>query len=185
MEVHVTDAEVAEQQARVERLIAWWGEELGIRACWNVDYKFLRECARDEPDCIMETLVRWQYAHAIMTAYLPVVAEQTDDELEHGVVHEYMHLLLNEMRARWDKSDPQMETRWDEERLHEEHACTTLARAFIWVRDAAQKPATRDEHPVLPGAPEPNGAGGVPEPLRAALDTGGPLAPREAHDGED
>lgn len=145
----MTDAEYAEQKARVERLINWWGEELGIRACWKVDYQFIREHARDEPDCVMETTVRWQYAHATFCVYLPVVEEQDDEDLENAVVHEYMHLLLNEMRALRDKSDPLTSVLWEEERCREEHAATTLARAFIWVRDKA-----RNEGSGTPGQTE-------------------------------
>jgi hypothetical protein len=134
----MNDAEVERQTARVRPLIDWWGEELGIRACWKVDYKFIRECAKDDPDCIAETMVRWQYAHAVFSVYLPVVEEQDDEELENAIVHEYMHLLLNEMRALRDRSDPVTSALWDEERCREEHAATTLARAFIWVRDKAR-----------------------------------------------
>jgi hypothetical protein len=134
----MTDAEVERQTGRVQRLIDWWGEELGIRACWKVHYKFIRESCRDEPEAAMETFVRWQYAHATFSVFLPAAEEQDDEELENMVVHEFMHLLLNEMRPLRDKSDPVTSALWEEERCHEEHAATTLARAFIWVRDKAR-----------------------------------------------
>ena len=49
---------------------------------------------------------------------------ENDKDLENAFVHECMHILVREMRE-------------DTENInHEERVCETLARAFVWVREA-------------------------------------------------
>lgn len=133
----MTDAEYQDQKARVERYTERWLIPLGLDAwhvecCWHRD-KATEERAGRPP--MMETEVRWQYADARVCIYLPSVAEVEDDAtLERIVVHEYLHILLNELRPLRDADDPRENALAEERLCHEEHAATMLANAFCRVR---------------------------------------------------
>jgi len=64
----------------------------------------------------------------MITVYLGTIADLTDEELESRVVHECLHLHLNETRQPTDGD-------WLD---HEERACSMVARAFLTVRDWAK-----------------------------------------------
>lgn len=49
----------------------------------------------------------------------------SDEEIEYVVVHELMHVFLNEMREQGQQ--------------HEERVATLLAKAFLWVRDQTRE----------------------------------------------
>lgn len=69
-----------------------------------------------------ETNVSWKYENAVITFYPDVLKDMTEDEIEKLVVHELMHVFLNEMRE--DGID------------HEERVATMLSKAFLWVKEA-------------------------------------------------
>jgi hypothetical protein len=80
----------------------------------------------------------WRYAESTIQFNLLVVAGEDDDALEEFYVHELMHVFLSEMR----------ESGID----HEERVATTLAKAFVWLRDALlekrEQPAISSEVPT-------------------------------------
>jgi len=125
----MTDAEYAEQKARVERYTERWLGPLGLADNWHVQVCWHREKAEQEKGdarpAMMEAEVRWQYADATIHVYLPSVFEVEDDAvLEKIVVHEYQHILLNELRSTGKSMGA-------EYLAHEEHAATMLAMAFL------------------------------------------------------
>lgn len=125
----MTPANFAKQKRRVERYIKKWHTALGMR-WWTINFDYSDEDKGDEVAAITHT--RWAYRHAKITFYLPVIADIGDTELENGVIHEFCHVLVNEMRQDWT-NDP------DKAIDHEEHVVTGLATAFKWARLAGGK----------------------------------------------
>lgn len=118
------------QKARIQKLIDRWVEPLGLN-WWELSFRYVRvpgEKLDGGWQCIAETSVQWQYLHAIITFWMPVVVDEDDDELEESFVHELTHVLVQEMReTASDQSD---------EQKHVERVVETLSRAFRWVRKA-------------------------------------------------
>ena len=75
----------------------------------------------------MVTYADWRYRSVEIDINVPSMSEQSDRDLDTYFVHELMHVFLNEMRANEDRVN------------HEERVATTLADAFIWIRDIAQQ----------------------------------------------
>lgn len=65
------------------------------------------------------TYAEWQYATAKIEFNLLAICEMNSDEIEHIVVHELFHILVNEMR--------------EGEMHHEERVVTTLTKAAFWL----------------------------------------------------
>jgi hypothetical protein len=113
------------KRKKVESLIqeyaVWWTKVLGL-GHWDLSFK----CADGtiEPasgDTVAgEANVSWKYENAVITFYPDVLKDMSEDEIEKLVVHELMHVFLNEMR--------------EEGIDHEERVATMLAKAFLWVK---------------------------------------------------
>ena len=126
----MTDADYAAAKERVFAIAKQWQEALGL-CWWDIDYAWSREHLPtrkgDDDDgysVIASTVARWQYGDATITVCLPLMAEKTDDEIAHIMVHEFLHIMVNETRG--DALD------WLD---HEERVCTQLTKAVFWVRE--------------------------------------------------
>lgn len=64
--------------------------------------------------------VEWKYLTACITFYPKAMRHLTEEEIEVAVIHELMHVMVNETR------EGGME--------HEERVCTQLQKAFSWVK---------------------------------------------------
>lgn len=135
----MNDREYRRQKRRVERVFDRWRAPLGL-GWWRVGLVWSRERDRVRPDTDVaangvevtaaRTTVSWPYREATIEFFLPALEDVSDERLEYIVVHECMHILVNEMR--WvDGGADNIE--------HEERVVTDLAKAFRWVRDAAEK----------------------------------------------
>lgn len=128
------DAEYEHQKARIQALIERWLKPLGLH--WgrttfiyerdSGEFQRLRDehcgdnSGLDRPAVAFCT-ADWRYGQASIYFNMLVVAGEDDDVLEEYFVHELMHIFLSEMR--------------EEGRDHEERVATTLAKAFLWLRD--------------------------------------------------
>jgi len=109
---------------RFSKLASAWTKRLGL-AWWRVDVfyydkapkRFKRKHGRQ---VAAKMIARWEYMSAEMHVNLPFIAEMTKDEMEHVIVHELCHALVNEMREEGHK--------------HEERVCTRLTQAFLWTK---------------------------------------------------
>lgn len=123
----MTDAEYAEQKARIQKLIDKWLEPLGL-CWWRITFEWDRT-THVEPEgnaagswcTVAKCAVRWKYFQACMTWRLLNILHVSDEDLEHFFVHECMHIFLNEMREE------------DEDLGHEERVASMLTNAFLWV----------------------------------------------------
>lgn len=120
----MTDAEYRKTKARVWKLAKRWQTALGLK-WWHIEYDWLRESLGDDgkPDWEVTAKVRveWMYLKACITVCLPVMMDMSDTEIERTLVHEFMHVLVAEMRHPCDDSDS-----------HEERVVTTLTSAIFW-----------------------------------------------------
>jgi hypothetical protein len=69
----------------------------------------------------------WRYSEATIDVNLPAWVEMSADEIERAVVHELVHILVNEMR--------------EGEMHHEERVVTQITKAVFWIADAAEREA--------------------------------------------
>lgn len=123
----MNDAEYETQKARVKALVDRWIKPLGL-GWWTIHIFYEREPLTRHSDlapgwtALFETTALWQYATATITAYLPDLADESDDDLDELFLHELGHILVCELRQDEDR------------RAHEERVATMLAKAFCWLR---------------------------------------------------
>ena len=130
----MNDAEYEAQKERVQALFSKWVKPLGL-GWWTITTEWDRQFKNSEPkstpygknekNCPMDCSASWKYGTALIVCYLPAITTLTDTELEWAVVHELMHIMVNECRVGGDD--------WLD---HEERVCSTLAKAFLWLRDS-------------------------------------------------
>lgn len=127
----MTDKEYRKQKKRLERFIEKWRTQLGMR-WWQITFNYHDEpCVGDgDRPPAARTTVDWDYNRAIIDFYVPEFVKDSDERVEQIVIHEFCHVLVNEMRQWRGASDALS---------HEERVVTNLAQAFLWVRDAARE----------------------------------------------
>lgn len=110
-----------------------WIERLGL-GWWDIEVHYY-----DEPGEIVRLFrqvddggivpafvdANWMYATAKISVNLPAFADMEPDAIERIVVHELMHILVNEMR--------------EGELHHEERVVTQLTKAIFWVVAATER----------------------------------------------
>ena len=119
----MTPAAYERQKNRVRKLFRRWREPLYLHE-WHIDLvfedgEFISPDGRVSHDAAATCHALWPYRRATITFNTQHIQHMDDDELEHTVIHEAMHILLNEMR---DDSEENLD--------HEERVATTLAHAF-------------------------------------------------------
>lgn len=130
------DAKYEAQRERVVTLADRWIRAIGL-GWWRITNSYDRT-GEDFADSTVRSggyrtgtaarcFPEWRYGFATIVWNMPEVAEMDDEQLENTFVHELMHLYLHELRG--DEDGDHLD--------HEEHAATSLAKAFIWIRDAA------------------------------------------------
>lgn len=107
----------------------WWTKWLGLRYCeCNLifskdpgDFNYYNDGSRSLMHCDAD----WRYQRFTISVNLPEATKLTECKLENAIVHELMHVFLNEMR------EPGLD--------HEERVATMLQSAFMWVRDGIKQ----------------------------------------------
>ena len=102
-----------------------WIYRLGL-CWWEVTVRFYDDPSeivkrfRQDDDFIVlaSSWVDWRYSKAAIDVNLPELMKQTKDEIERAIVHELMHVLVNEMH--------------EGEMHHEERVVTQLTKAIFW-----------------------------------------------------
>lgn len=108
----------SEIKGLIEEYANWWTKWLGLRY-WNIKFETAKN--PDEDGLAGTSAVDWRYQEATITFYLKTMKHMQPDEIEKIVVHELMHIFLNEMR--------------EEGIDHEERVATMLQKAFMWVKE--------------------------------------------------
>lgn len=125
----MTDAEYEEQKTRFLEVAKKWRKIIGID-WWRINYLYDRnppDTREHHPHTIMWVTPDWRYMEATINVYLQAIQEMDDETLEYALLHEYAHVMINELRG----PNPS-----DEELDHEERVATTLAWSWIWTRQA-------------------------------------------------
>jgi hypothetical protein len=101
-----------------------------IHTCWyrrakDIPKEFRPRKKRNYRGAKMWVRVDWEYLEAWVNVNLPECVDDDDERLEHTIMHELAHVVVNEMRE-WamHPSDHAMK--------HEERVVETLACAFAW-----------------------------------------------------
>jgi hypothetical protein len=122
----MTDAEYQATKERVFALAQKWQQALGL-VWWNIVYEWLREplpaSDDDQADGVSiaaRVVARWMYGTATITVSLPALLDKSDDEISKMLVHEFMHIFLDESREADDWLN------------HEERVATCLTKAIFW-----------------------------------------------------
>lgn len=128
----MNDADFRAQKDRLLRYFERWIPALHLNR-WRIQFEFLREeKAQDGRQLagnrvtLMECVPSWMYRSARVIIFLPTVARLAahDDDLEWHVVHELLHLHLNELH---DSDAPPSADFMD----HEERVVSTLTTAIL------------------------------------------------------
>ena len=122
----MNDKEYEKLKARIVQLTDKWQVMLGLK-WWRVTYYYERENSKTEPNCDEghsklggSTFTQYPYKTAQVYFYLPALEGLDAKELENLVVHELVHILVNEMRY------------FDKDQAHEERVVSDLTSAFLW-----------------------------------------------------
>lgn len=111
------------------KYFAWWSKWLGLNY-GKVNLVFV-DYIKDAGDTYINIGVAgkceadWRYQESYVYLALNVLRDMDKHDIELVVVHELMHVMLNEMR--------------EEGIDHEERVATNLQKAFFWVRDGVRE----------------------------------------------
>jgi len=116
------------EKERVESVYQKWRPILGLDS-WDIarnfhDGEFVEDDGSPSQGAVASTAARWQYQHGSIDFNLRRTADLPENRLEGVVIHECMHILLNEMRSLCTKGHKIAIK-------HEERVCTMLAWAFM------------------------------------------------------
>ena len=96
--------------------VGWW--RIDIIYLTNKEYAKAEGYKNKHARCSVATChTTWNYLEAVINVNKDALKALSDERIEYCVVHELMHILLNEMRE--DGTE------------HEERVATLLARSFI------------------------------------------------------
>lgn len=105
----------------VRKYFKWWVHWLGL-GYWHVTLCFSNETSpRDNGYFLAGSCdCDWRYQTATVTIHPKAIKHLDKAEIEKTVIHELIHVFLNEMR--------------EEGIDHEERTATQLQKAFSWVK---------------------------------------------------
>ena len=126
------------QKKRVKNLFDKWQTPLGL-GWWKITIVYSREKSRGEGtpsehnadiggewDVIFNVRTDFYYKIAVITAFLPVIEQLSDEDTERYFLHECAHILVCPMEHKDRESQ-------------EELVATTIADTILWVIDAVKK----------------------------------------------
>lgn len=114
-------------KAIVRKYFKYWRNKLGLNH-WdiNIDYPegkpaYAADGWLDFGSCSAD----WSHQNALIVFYLDALKNETEASIERTVIHELLHIIVNEMREKGIK--------------HEERVVADLTNAFVWVKEGALK----------------------------------------------
>lgn len=137
----MNDKERASQRKRLRTVRDRWHHYLGLQP-WEITYVYtdgdFEVDGTPAPGTLATTQVQGKYLRATIDWNLRGVEKTSDSDLEFALVHELMHVMVNDLR-RYRSGETERDALLDGvERFDEERTCTALARAFINTRDRAR-----------------------------------------------
>jgi hypothetical protein len=130
----MTDKEYNATRRRCLKLFDRWKNDVGLGP-YEITYEFHREGIPDKgtPDVhtslttVMDVEASWKYMRAKVRVDMPSACTLEVAELEQTIVHEFMHIVLSELKP--ERQSPSLHD-------HEEHVAEHLARRFVAFRQA-------------------------------------------------
>lgn len=120
----MNDETFALTKNRIDQLIERIRYELGLNTyILNVCYERTAVCGTNNGQVVMDVSSSWEYREITITVYMEACVDLPDDRLETVVWHEFMHVMVQPMRA----EEPS-----EHQRIMEERVCTDLAQAFFF-----------------------------------------------------
>lgn len=123
----MNDETFAHEKERVLTLARYWRDVLCLIR-WEITYRFFLENIPNEDDATMTCTVQWPYQTAYISVNCSVTEDLSDEKLEEILVHEFAHIIVNQMRPEDGRCTP-----------NEERVCTMIADAILTTRDAARE----------------------------------------------
>lgn len=114
----------------VKERFEWWTRWLGLQY-GTIDLSFVDVIDEDgwaNLDQVGVCHSDWKYHESHITLSMRKLKDLDKEQIEKAIVHELMHVFLNEMR--------------EEGIDHEERVATSLQKAFMWVRDGVREEMT-------------------------------------------
>lgn len=150
----MNDAQFDALQDMVRGEVEWWLVRLGLRALydWRIEYKREHGAADSERGGLpyMSVWTDWRYLQIVITVYGPTCAEDAlkdgawnHHQIEEWVVHELMHVVLDEIVP---PADNPFRTAFNG---HAERVCEVLSKGMIAGRRAQLAWDTDDVRPAL------------------------------------
>lgn len=112
---------------KIKKLCEKWIYRLGLR-WWEVEIHYVEDPqdvidifkTNDNEIVIGRTYVDWKYMSANVYLNVPSMLNMTHNQIERIIVHELLHILVNEMRENSIE--------------HEERVVTGLTKAVFWIK---------------------------------------------------
>jgi len=107
----------------IRERLSWWVTQTGL-GYWRVNFDWDEVIKMDHGGYNTAALCEcdWRYQEATITFGMEKIRKLKKSDIERTIVHELMHIFINEMRE--DGID------------HEERVATQLQKAFMWIKDA-------------------------------------------------
>lgn len=122
-----TASEIKQTKQKIHLLMKKWVGPIGL-GWFAIKTKYNMNCGESsdqEYSVLAKCTTRWEYRVAEIEFNMHACAYCDDESLEQVVVHELMHIFVNEMREEGIK--------------HEERVCETLSKAFVWLWKHVEK----------------------------------------------
>ena len=91
-----------------------WARPMGLSEGWDLTFDVVDERSHDTGHGFspaFEVHSDWRYMNGHVIAYGPVVADMPDEDIEKAIVHEYCHVLINELSTCCDEARADAEER--------------------------------------------------------------------------
>jgi len=96
----LTDKDLTKYRKLALRFLNKWIKVLGLDRCQlTIDFSDEAKVSEDGMHVIAETSASWQYNAALVIFYLANFDKIKPDRLEMAIIHELVHILVNEMRS--------------------------------------------------------------------------------------
>ena len=98
----LNDRAANRERARVRKEVDRWIEPLGLTG-WRLHFEYSRSAPEERSEgetwVIARTRAHWAYREATVTFWLEITAQQDAAVLAETVVHEFMHVQVDEMQC--------------------------------------------------------------------------------------
>lgn len=145
----MNDAEFEQQKDRVQAMMEKWKAILPL-GTWLITPRYHRDGVDKKghkSDAVATTTPNWVYLHASIDWNMPEVEDATDAELESYVVHEYVHILIDELVRYATRQDDYegLTADW----ANVEHVTSTLTLGIVWAHRADPEKYEQPEEPDI------------------------------------